>query len=49
MNTFFKGRRGLILNWWKFFKGSSGLELDEQLMNRFVDVVDPKGPLGLDP
>ena len=21
MNTFFKGRRGLILNWWKFFKG----------------------------
>ena len=27
MNTFFKGRRGLILNWWKVFKGCWGLIL----------------------
>ncbi|KAM1790283.1 hypothetical protein ACFX12_034366 [Malus domestica] len=26
--AFFKGRRGLILNWWKFFKGLWGLILN---------------------
>ncbi|KAM2541095.1 hypothetical protein TB2_020712 [Malus domestica] len=26
--AFFKGRRGLILNWWKFFKGLWGMILN---------------------
>ncbi|KAM1225465.1 hypothetical protein ACFX13_044931 [Malus domestica] len=32
----------------RFLQGPSGLGLDEQRMSGFVDVVDPKGPLGLD-
>ena len=49
-----KGPLGLDLGWtdderWCFLQGPSRLGLDEQRMSGFVDVVDPKGPLGLDP
>ena len=43
MNTFFKGRRGLILNWWKFFKGRWGLILKEDLTKNEEGFLDPSG------
>ncbi|KAM1046826.1 hypothetical protein PS2_026024 [Malus domestica] len=38
-----------LMNDERFLQGPSRLGLDEQRMSGFVDVVDPKGPLGLDP
>ncbi|KAM2798078.1 hypothetical protein COP1_003073 [Malus domestica] len=32
--AFFKGHRGLILNWWKFFKGLWGLILNWWMVDR---------------
>ena len=43
MNTFFKGRRGLILNWWKFFKGRWGLILKVDLTKNEESFLDPLG------
>ena len=41
MNTFFKGRRGLILNWWKFFKGRWGLILKVDLTKNEKSFIGP--------
>ena len=46
---FWAWSRRTVMNDERFLQGPSGLGLDEQRMSGFVDVVDPKGLLGLDP